>query len=134
MWTCIISRELKIIRWNIFFLTPFDIWDCYFKSNLSQLMYIKVFLKKALILFWSLPNRKNLCVCFCVYVLFHWGDIVKKMFKSATLGKKKKDILTVSIMMLSYSSTLTKNEVHITKHLGKIRQRKTFLFLYFLLR
>ena len=80
----------------LFLLTPFDIWDCYyFKSNPSQLMYIKVLLtsKEAWILFYSLLNMKkqlSLMGLFLCLSRISFGDIIKKMSKVGVREKKIK--------------------------------------------
>ena len=81
------------------FLTPFDTRDLllllllllfiirsyyYFELNLRLTLLIKVLLTKQHVTFYcGILNTKKyfpLRVYFCICPLFHWGDMVKKMF------------------------------------------------------
>ena len=73
----------------------FDDWGHYFKSKLSLELIIKVFfIKKHVTLFLCLLKKKNFATWnyFCVHLVFHWGDIVKKFWpKAGGLEKRKKE-------------------------------------------
>ena len=81
-----------LFRMFSFILTPFD--TCYnLRLNLSLVLLIKVFLiKKHVPLFLSLPKKRNnfsTWIYFCVYLVFLWSDIVKKVLPKVEVSEKR---------------------------------------------
>ena len=74
----------------IFILTPFDTWDFYyFGLNFSLLLLIKIFfIKKHVTLFFR--NNFATWIYFCVYLVFHWNDIVEKILPKVGAWKRDK--------------------------------------------
>ena len=85
------TQQFFSFRMFIFLLTRFDTWDCYyFRLNLSQVLLIQVlFIKKICKMFLSLLKMNFVTwVCFCVYLVFQWGCIVRSLAKRVS-GLKK---------------------------------------------
>ena len=57
------------------------------KSQLGEVLFIK---KLVTSFFSRLKMSLAAWVYFCFYLLFHWGDVVEKVFSKAVCLKKKK--------------------------------------------